>query len=144
MSNKVSWPSLASLRSRTSSIKSQFSQAGIGELFRESPGKLLGVLEATLSSSVPIDPELKDIGDVVPVFPDTVTAKDMTEFHGLLENEIFANYFNLFLNLPIFPRFVFGIFSWSLKLKYSYLCAASLPHKIHRDGFKFVYIWYNN
>ena len=80
----------------------------LGEMFRESPGKLLDYLESNLEKIL-LDREPKpDIGssDCMPVFPCPISVADLNQFYGLMECEIFSNYVNLFLNLPLFSRLI--------------------------------------
>lgn len=86
------------------------SDLSVGTLFRESPAKLLETLETTLakesnSSSTPIYLQ-SSIDNGLPLFPKVVSKKDQNDFFGMMECEVFSNYMNLFLNLPLFPRFV--------------------------------------
>ena len=84
--------------------KSSISELALGLLLKSDPGHLLDVLEANLLQILAVDPELADDLDPIPLFPSSVSLKDLNDFYGMMECEIFSNYVNLFLNLPIFGR----------------------------------------
>jgi len=78
------------------------SEMSVGALFREEPSRLLSVLDGHMREF--LAPELNGEKATVPLFPGSVSLRDMNDFYGLLECEIFSNYINLFLNLPCFTR----------------------------------------
>ncbi|KAL5262807.1 hypothetical protein ACHWQZ_G008261 [Mnemiopsis leidyi] len=84
--------------------KSSLSELALGLLLKSDPGHLLDVLESNLLHILAVDPELADDLDPLPLFPSNVSLKDLNDFYGMMECEIFSNYVNLFLNLPIFGR----------------------------------------
>ena len=67
-------------------------------------GKLLDVLDKNLELLLPLHPELTGERDPLPFYPSTVSLVDLNDFYGMMECEIFSNYVNLFLNLPLFSR----------------------------------------
>ena len=80
------------------------SELTLGALLKSDPGTLLQVLDDNLHEILTLDPELENQLDPVPLFPSSVSLKDLNDFYGMMECEIFFNYINLFLNLPIFGR----------------------------------------
>ena len=96
-------------------LVSPSSSATLGELFKECPGKLLEHLEGNLLKVPSLNPgPSTEMGtlDVMPVFPCAISLVDLNQFFALMECEIFSNYVNLFLNLPLFSR-LFNILYYS-------------------------------
>ena len=81
------------------------SELNVGSLFRDTPSDLLETLDENLAVVLsPAETEIQE--DVVPIYPETISLKDVSDFHGMMECPIFTTYINTFLNLPLFSRSV--------------------------------------
>jgi hypothetical protein len=82
----------------------QISDLSLGLLMKTNPGQLLQILDENLKEILTENPELEGHVDPIPLFPGALSLKDLNDFYGMMECEIFSNYVNLFLNLPLFGR----------------------------------------